>query len=192
MENRDNELMLDVGQANEIKLAARREGATNADLKKLCEIGMLAKLLPALRGMADIVIVRHIIDCDADPFVPDGWKVENHRKGGQFEWGTDKVLLHLSKEQASGNSIEGNKLRKRLEKMPVLNANVLDYLLKNPKLIPEEWKGKYVFFWGTIYRHSDGGLCVRCLRWRGGKWSWYYFWLDCGFVSSYPAVLRAS
>jgi len=39
-----------------------------------------------------------------------------------------------------------------------MNANVLDYLLAHPELIPEDWKNKYVFFWGTIYRYSSGGL----------------------------------
>ena len=38
--------------------------------------------------------------------------------------------------------------------IPVLNSNVLDYLLANPHYIPEEWKAPtfgMVFFWGTIY-----------------------------------------
>ncbi|HAS00297.1 MAG TPA: hypothetical protein DEA89_03345 [Candidatus Moranbacteria bacterium] len=187
-----SELMLDVGQANEIKLAARRAGATNADLKRLSEGDVFAKLLPYLRGMAEVVLTKHIIDCDAEPFIPDGLKVEKHCKDGQFEWDIDKVSLHLSKEQACGNSIEGNKLRKKLEKMPILNANVLDYLLKNSQLIPEDWKGKAIFFWGTIYRRSDGGLYVRCLYWRGGQWDWFYDWLGHDFNSSRPALLRAS
>ena len=52
----DTELMLDVGQANEIKLAARRAGATNADLKKLSEGDVFAKILRVLRGRAEVVI----------------------------------------------------------------------------------------------------------------------------------------
>lgn len=48
----DKELGLDVGQANEIKLAARRAGATNADLKRLSEGDMFAQILPVIRGEA--------------------------------------------------------------------------------------------------------------------------------------------
>lgn len=55
------ELMLDVGQANEIKLAARRAGATNADLKRLSEGDMFAKILPVLRGHAKITSVFPIL-----------------------------------------------------------------------------------------------------------------------------------
>ena len=85
----------------------------------------------------------------------------------------------------------GNNLRQELDDQPTLNANVLDYLLAHPELIPEEWKGKAVFFWGTIYRRSDGGLYVRCLYWGGSKWRWHGRWLDNGFNSGNPAALAS-
>ncbi len=142
-----------------------------------------------LRGDAEVVITRHIIDCDAAPYVPDGWKVEEHTPGGQFEWSADSIELYLSDKQ-KGGTIEGNKLRKELAGMPVLSANVLDYLLKNPQLIPDEWKGEYIFFFGTIYRRSDGLLCGRCLYWSGESWGWDYGWLDVEWDALSPAAVR--
>ena len=186
------ELTLDVGQANEIKLAARRGGWTNADLKRLSEGNMMARLLPVVRGKADIAYPKHLIDCDVDPFVPDGWLVEKHIKGGQLSFDPTKVKLWLSKVQTKGGVIEGNKLRKELKGQPVLNACILDYLLAHPELIPEEWKGKAVFFWGTIYRDSNGNLYVRCLYWDDEQWSWRSFWLDGGFGGSNLAAVSAS
>lgn len=50
------ELTLEVGQAVEIKLAARRAGATNADIKSLCKGDMFASILPVLRGRAKVVV----------------------------------------------------------------------------------------------------------------------------------------
>ncbi len=47
---------LDVSQAAEIKHAAIRAGATNADLKVLSSGDTLAKILPFLRGQAEIVV----------------------------------------------------------------------------------------------------------------------------------------
>jgi len=141
-----------------------------------------------LRGNVELTIKTRIINCDADPLVPDDWKVEEHTKGGQFEWNTDNVELYLSDEQKKG-PIKGNELRKLLKDKPVLNANILDYLLAHSELIPEEWKGKAIFFWGTIYRDSDGDLCVRCLYWDGYGWSWDGDWLDGYFFGSSPAVL---
>ncbi len=143
-------------------------------------------------------MTQHTIDCDADPFVPRGWKVEEHKKGGQLEWNSAKVKLSLSEDQKDGKYVEGNKLRKELADKIVLNANVLDYLLAHPQLIPEEWKkddnGKirFIFFWGTIYCHSDGGLYVRCLYFDDGEWYWNDYWLDGGWDGRVPAALLAS
>ena len=176
------------GLAHEIAMAMRRNGWTVPDAKKLTEGDTLARLLPFLKGNAEIKTVKHVIDCDADPYLPDGWKVEEHRKGGQVEFDLSKVTLYLVKDQQCGGVIEGNKLRKQLAKQPVFNANVLDYLLKNPALIPDEWKGKAIFFWGTVYRDSLGGLYVRYLLWRGSSWGWSHYWLDNGWYDGYPAL----
>lgn len=145
-----------------------------------------------LAGHCEVIVKEHIINCDADPFVPNGWKVEEHRKGGRFKWDASQVALYLSKGQRDGKVIEGNKLRKELADKPVYNATVLDYLLANPDLIPEEWKGKYVFFWGTIYRGSGGDLCVRYLYWYGGRWGWGDGWLGSGWDDFSPAAVPAS
>jgi hypothetical protein len=186
-----SDLMLDVSQAVELKMAFRRAGYTNAQIKQLSEGDILAQVRDVLKGVSAINSIPHIIDCDADPLIPNGWKIEEHQKGGVWQWDVNKLSLYLSKLQKNGNTINGNDLRKELKNKSVLNANVLDYLLKHPELIPEEWKDKVVFFWGTIYRGSDGRLCVRDLRWRGGCWRWYDYWLDVGWDSANPAAVRA-
>jgi hypothetical protein len=151
-----------------------------------------------MHGLQSIIEARtssagHVIDLDANPVIPNGLTVEGHQKGGQFKWDAAKVALFLSKEQQNGKRIEGKKLRTELAERPVFNANLLDYLLKHPHLIPEEWKGKYIFFWGTIYRNSSGSLGVRCLYWHGGSWHWHdSYWLDSDWYGDYPAALRAS
>jgi len=73
----------------------------------------------------------------------------------------------------------------------VYNANLLDYLLAHPELIPDSWKGKAVFFWGKIYRVSSGRLYVRYLFFHGHgeRWSWSYHWLDYDFDSDSPAAV---
>lgn len=95
-----------------------------------------------------------VVDLDATPLIPKGWTVESHQQGGQFAFDGVQLNLYLAAGQTNGKYIFGfgNKLRQELAKQPVLNANVLDFLLANSHLIPEEWKGKAVFFWGTVYR----------------------------------------
>ena len=124
-----------------------------------------------LSGRATIAYREHMIDLDADPRIPCRvWKVHEHKKGGQFKWDASKVKLFLHDKQRDG-SINGIKLRKELANKPCYNANLLDYLLDNPNLIPEEWQGGRVCFWGTIYRDFRGDdLFVRCLVWEGGHW----------------------
>jgi hypothetical protein len=140
----------------------------------------------------------HVIDCDADPFVPEGLQVEEHQKGGSFTWDPKMVRFYLSNLQQNGKCIRGEKLRAELRDKQVVNANVLDYLVGHPHLIPEEWKRdeesrtRCIFFWGTIYRYSDGRLSVRYLSWYGDRWYWRCTWLGYGWDVFDPAALRAS
>lgn len=158
----------------------------------LNKIGGEDGMMAILSGRATIAYTKHIINLDAEPRVPyDGWTVEEHKKGGQLEWNPAKVKLFLHKKQ-EGGSIEGNKLRKELVDHQVYNANLLDYLLDNPHLIPEEWKGKAVCFWGTIYRSSVGNLCVRGLVWGGGHWKQDNYWLNDDFGADYPSAVVAT
>jgi hypothetical protein len=155
------------------------------------KLGGMEGVRRLLAGEGRLVYNRHLVDLDADAFVPEDWKVESHQKGGQFVWSPEKVKLYLSPEQKGDGYIEGNKLRKELGRERVMNANLLDCLLKSPELIPGEWKGKVVFFWGTIYRSSADKLCVRYLRFDEGGWCWGFRWLDLGWSSDSPAVVAS-
>ena len=76
----DNELMLDVGQANELKMAFRRAGWTNADIKKLSEGNLAEQVLLVSKGLA--TIVRHCLKLalpkvfnPTELFIGAGWTV---------------------------------------------------------------------------------------------------------------------
>jgi hypothetical protein len=139
---------------------------------------------------------NHIIDCDVTPFLPKDWlEVMTHQKNGQFKWIASEICLCYSKLQKT-EGILGTKLRQKLAKKPIMNANVLDYLLANQHLIPDRWKEETngntisVFFWGTIYRDWEGELCVRCLRWRNAAWHWNCNWLDRHWFDGSPAAVQ--
>lgn len=176
---------------SEVIITAAKAGWEPKDFSYLAQQEEVMKLvLGVLRGTHEIKGIEHVIDGDAAPMIPNGWSVEEHQKGGVMKFDSSKTELYLSKKQKSG-TIGGHKLREELKGKKVLNANVLDYLLANPKAIPEEWKGKAVFFWGTIYCDSGGNLYVRFLYWDGRQWRWGSHWLDSGFYGR-PALLLAS
>lgn len=150
-------------------------------------------------GCALQIIGNHEINTDITPNLPfSGATIKSHQKGGVILFDPKKIKFYLSPNQKDGKSIQGHKLRKELEKEPVLNACVLDYLIANPHLIPEEWKKdekgntRFIFFWGTIYRSSGGSLCVRCLCFSVGRWQSNCYWLDGGWSGHDPAAVSAS
>ncbi len=189
--------LFSIGQMNQLGDAFEAHGMTPEDVTKLRSHPDFAMLRLFARGQAKIVLPQLLIDCDAAPFTPNGWSIHKEDQiasavHGQFEWNPTRVKLHLSKSQKPGKLVEGNKLRKELEGQLVLNANVLDGLLAHSELIPDEWKGKAIFFWGTIYRDSNGDLCVRYLYWDDSRWRWNDGWLDSSFSGNAPAAVSAS
>jgi hypothetical protein len=203
-----DKLTLGVGLAQEIEHALNRNGFTSLDQVKALTVGdFLGRVRGVQMGLYEIKPVEHAIDFGATPLVPEGWSVEEHKKGkvAKLERRGDelyldgkKIELWLSKPQKKGNVIGGNDLRKEVSKRSVINANLPEYLLKNPHLIPDAWKKDekgntiYIFFWGTVCRFSDGRLDVRYLYWDGGKWTMYYGWLDGVWDSRGPAAVLAS
>ncbi|QQG46157.1 MAG: hypothetical protein HYY55_04355 [Candidatus Niyogibacteria bacterium] len=184
------------GQTHQLMEALQAKGFTPEEVTMLGQYPKLGDFRSVLNGQAEIKMTEHVINLDADPFVPDGWRVEKHQKGGGlFKWDPKKVRFYLSKSQLNGKVIKGKELHAELEGKPVLNANVLDYLFAHPYLIPEEWKRdergntRNISFWGTKYS-LPGCYVIRCLYWNGDTWSWGYIWINSIWLDSSPAALR--
>ncbi|MFA6324741.1 MAG: hypothetical protein WCX46_00730 [Candidatus Paceibacterota bacterium] len=149
--------------------------------------------LGVLRGTHEIKAIEHYIDCDAQPFIPSGWEVAEHKKGGNFKFIPSAVEFFIHKKQKNG--FRGNKLNLELKDKKVLNVNVLDYLLAHPDIIPKEWKKdekgntRFIFFWGTIYLIVNTGFYVRYLCWEFGEWRCGVRWLDDDFGDGCTAAL---
>ncbi len=157
----------------EVTISAAKAGWEPKNMDDFSKDENLMKLvLGVMHGTHEIKGTKHDIDCDAEPFIPTGLKLEEHQKGGTIKFDVSNVVLYLARQQQIAN-IDCWALRGELRGKKVLNANVLDFLLKHPEFIPEHWKSKKILFWGTIYRgcykETRNELYVRYLSWSGGN-----------------------
>ncbi|MEI6835703.1 MAG: hypothetical protein WCK59_02620 [Candidatus Falkowbacteria bacterium] len=144
-----------------------------------------------------------LIDLKAEPYLPksEEWIVEEHLG----YWSLDSIRFKASEiilfPGPNDRIANGYDLRTELSRgnKLILNGNVLDWLLANQEYIPEEWKGKYIHFLGTVYRRlgcnfseaykREDALHVRSLYWGGSKFCDGDSWLGRKFNASNPVAL---
>lgn len=180
-------LSLDVGQANELKLAFRRYGWTNENIKHLCESDMLGLTLDILRGDAKAVYSKRIIDLSATPLLKDGHTVVKHLKQGKKDWTKLRLALMNPHDLQYTNRRILYEFQKKTKVLTSLNKDTImplflkgqrpaniclrDFLLEHQHLVPRDWwyKTPPVLFWGTICRgvHSRyvPGMSLYFGRW---------------------------
>ncbi|MDO8516116.1 MAG: hypothetical protein Q7S28_02600 [bacterium] len=198
------------GEIQDVEFALARNGYTHALVKKLIKGDTLSFVREVLEGRAEICRIDRLtgkqstvgseteknlltVDYSVKPSLVN-LRLESHVSR------TDTVIIDPAKIDlavmlSSGEgSISGKENQKRLKASgkTLLDVRVMEELLKHPELIPDSWKGKYVFFWGTIFRDADGRLSVPCLCWGGDGWYWDDRWLSYVWNSDSPAACLAS
>ena len=127
-----------------------------------------------------------------------GW-VKVERIGDDLFVGGRKIIPHLEPEQKTG-TLQGHKLRKRLQNCDTLDPRILDVLVEfeGGRLIPEslkqdqEGRTLYHYFWAVGFQDRGGRPCVRSLYWFDGQWQRRCLWLDRGWGVQDPTLLLAS
>lgn len=140
-----------------------------------------------------------VIDFNSTPVCPPGLTIAPDseqiasRVRGKRNLSEIRVGLHLDDGQTNGRWLGGYDLKAKLEGQPVLGAQLLDFYLEHPDLIPEDWKKKgWIFFWGTIYHGASGSLYVRYFAWNGTGWYSGCHRFDGTWNDSGPAAVSAS
>ncbi|HUQ30188.1 MAG TPA: hypothetical protein VM103_01570 [Candidatus Paceibacterota bacterium] len=180
---------LDVGQANELKLAFRRYDWSNTLIKRLCETDVLGNALDILRGDAVAVPVKRRVNLSADPVLEEGHSVLKHLRQGKHLWSEIRLTVmnprdlqytfrHLPSE-ANFRSVPEDSLNRHtlmprfLRGQRPANICMRDYLLANQHLIPDgprDWfDGTPLLFWGTICRNDHCPYVPGMSRY-SGKW----------------------
>jgi hypothetical protein len=113
--------------------------------------------------------------------------VSHHIEDVSFDF--SKMKLYQSKKQSNpiaNKAFGGQIIGQELKGKKKYSASFLDFLLDNPKLIPKEWRFKYIFFPGTVYNYL-GDEVIRCLSFnelgepRGDE----FFWLMLPFTENF-------
>lgn len=103
-----------------------------------------------------------------------------------------KIKLYLSEEQKNGSWIGKNNLLMELSHKGILGVDILEHLLIHQDLIPVDWRGKKILFWGTLYKkigYIGDKTYVRCLVWNFEKWVDDYYCVDSDMYYDTPAAV---
>ena len=121
----------------------------------------------------------HLIDTTTQPQIPS-WATasrEHNTSLGTIEWNKEKFKEGGLRYMSEFSTIDKILKKIREEKVPVLNATVLDYLLAHQDQIPENWKStkshspRQIYFWGTLF--TDGRTSfVQYIQFREDKGLW--------------------
>lgn len=183
---------LDVGQANELKLAFRRTGWTNEEIKRLCEGNTLAEVRDVLLGRAEIKSLQFSFTI---PALSRLAKSEICSKYGFKSVECDnspegEVVMVLETVLRNGeSSIDGKEYEMRLRTVSgQLGLSQALWIVEHQDELPSwfmELLGKvYIDFPATIAVYSRGYRRVPCLGRGGSRWSLGWYWLDGGFDSN--------
>ncbi len=175
---------------------------TSADVQQLLRLtrsGKLAQVMGLIQVFGESAMLRlckNQLDTSVEPSVPSGMQVDYHSQElGVIDCNCINATLYTNPAQQNHlELINGNALEQELRGFQLLNATILDHLLKNTHLIPEEWKKYAVTFWGTIYRRKGDfshARHVRCLVWRDSHWQSEFRSLSGYWRQDRPAAIIA-
>jgi len=137
----------------------------------------------------------------SQPFSLLDWKlIEHPTRTDTVTIDTDDIeAITTLKDDEDYVQGEENLTRIKATGKTLLDARVLEELLKHPEAIPEKWKQETngyitdIFFPGTVLMDPDGYRCVLCLYWDDGGWHWSDGWLERDWrASNLSAVLASS
>lgn len=127
-------------------------------------------------------------------FIGKGWSIveQDERSLAITELDPAKISL-VSMLNECEMRVQGEEKLRRLKASGHirLDAKVFLAFWENKDRIPESWKGKYVYFDGTVLQSPDGRRCILYLYWSGVEWSWCYCWLEDDWNAVNPSAVLA-
>ena len=128
-------------------------------------------------------------------FIGRGWSIieQNERSLAITEVELAKVSLVTMLKNYDNGRVHGEEKLHRLKASGHirLDAKIFQTFWENKDRIPEIWRGKCVYFDGTVLQSPSGCRYVLYLDWRGDEWDWHYYWLESDWGDSSPSAVLA-
>lgn len=116
--------------------------------------------------------LKTTIELGRGPFVPSYWKLDQHVGHGDFIYNPRGLRIYRPAVE-NGSSILVESIDWLRDGPPdPCNANLLDWYLNNPFLIPDTLKDFRLLFPGTTYLNGLKNRCIRGLKWCPEGWNW--------------------
>jgi hypothetical protein len=113
---------------------------------------------------------------DPVAFIAPYWKIESDCERLEH-WDPAKTCV-TSALRPGEKTVTGKETKERLVGKPLLGARAFLYSWNNKEKIPEEWKGKIVFFDAAVLQSPCGDRYSLCLYWNVSEWCWDCYRLD--------------
>jgi hypothetical protein len=175
-----------IGLSHEFVITVAKVGWSPEQLSSLTKNqDLLKQFLGVINKTHKIVKKIHVIDCNVLPLFPEsgyGWKFyegPSKNKFGLLSFNPEHLeVFHCSKRREDRTDWVTYMVDDfHKESLNGLPANVLDYLLGIPELIPEDWKNKsksgkirHFVFVKTQYVEPNGIVHYRDLYYEDNKW----------------------
>lgn len=105
---------------------------------------------------------------DPAAFIRKGWLIVDDNEKLPENW-NPKTATTRSALKSGEPDITGVEAGKRLKDQKLLGAKAFLHFWNNQADIPEEWRGKLIFFDATVLQSPRAGRYTLCLFW-GGRW----------------------
>lgn len=194
-----------IGAMNQLGDALQKVGFTNEQITALrSDSDRLEMLRFVIEGKAGFFLNLHTVNLSVFPTLPKKWDKRQMSAQDQHDapvWsirehfmGDEEFILPSSRlcliniKQSSPDFLRQiGELKAEIKDSVLANSILLDYLLEHPWLIPSDWKGKRVIFFGTEYKEyvsvdlsSSTSCYYRCLWYSEKDCAWG--WSDCELI----------
>lgn len=125
------------------------------------------------------------IDLSASPYVPPGFELKDHQdqkllKWNPF-WNPGRFWFLSSIDLGVDEKCTLSDVLMKVDNHHALNANMLDFYLQEPELIPKELKHCETIFPATRYTNCREVSLVRILYCNSGSWDWGWMKIEDKF-----------